>query len=99
MCTETKQPHKHAELIIAWAKGAKIEYRQSPDQKWSTRNTPHWHPDFEYRIKPEPKPDVIVHTYATIGNISFGAPSELLKRNIQCLFDGETGKLKSVSLL
>lgn len=26
MCTETNEPHKHAELILAWAKGAKIEW-------------------------------------------------------------------------
>lgn len=46
--------HKHAELIIAWANGAEIEWFQDPG--WEVISKPSWGNDREYRIKPaEPK--------------------------------------------
>lgn len=54
-----KTPHKHAELIKAWADGAKIEMR-AVSGKWvgyEDRDCPTWHELYEYRIKPEPKPE------------------------------------------
>jgi hypothetical protein len=53
-----KTPHKHAELIKAWADGAKIQYRDE-SWGWTTVNNPMWVPDMFYRIQPEPKPDVV----------------------------------------
>lgn len=52
------KPHKHAELIKAWADGAEIEGRDqnSPyraDWQWEAFITPSWHDNWEYRIKPE----------------------------------------------
>ena len=57
------KPHKHAELIKAWADGAEIEYRIYSVDSWTDWKDcvePTWITDwdFEYRIKPEPKPDV-----------------------------------------
>lgn len=53
-------PHKHAEAIKAWADGAKIEYRRSPQHHWEPAydNRPHWLHDFEYRAKSEPVVEV-----------------------------------------
>lgn len=45
-------PHKHAEIIKAWADGAEIEGRQEGTQVWLLRNSPGWNLDWEYRIKP-----------------------------------------------
>ena len=46
------QRHKHADVIIAWANGAEIEYRLGPDDSWSKATSPNWHADCEYRVKP-----------------------------------------------
>ena len=51
------KPHKHAELIKAWADGATIEGKWS-GRFWEVEKNPAWDVDVEYRIKPEPKPDV-----------------------------------------
>ena len=46
------QRHKHADVIIAWAEGAEIEYRLGPYDSWSKSTSPSWHADCEYRVKP-----------------------------------------------
>lgn len=45
-------PHKHAELIKAWADGAEIEYRNA-EGEWYEARGPAWGPETQYRIKPE----------------------------------------------
>ena len=45
-------PHKHAEVIKAWADGQEIEYCQGG--KWFESLVPTWREEREYRIKPEP---------------------------------------------
>ena len=52
------QRHKHADVIIAWANGAEIEYRARPDRPWMPMtNTSSWYgyDGVEYRIKPPAK--------------------------------------------
>lgn len=59
------KPHKHAELIKAWADGAEIEI-ELPSGRWGMQSTPKWMEECTYRIKPEPKPDPIkkkMHLY------------------------------------
>lgn len=46
--------HKHADLIIAWANGAEIEYYHKNFKSWNPANAPVWREDIEYRIKPKP---------------------------------------------
>lgn len=56
------KPHKHADIIKAWADGAQIQFKQpdDSDQYWDdVRGRPGWYEGLEYRIKPEPKPDLI----------------------------------------
>lgn len=58
-------PHKHAELIKAWADGAQIQvltedYGQSGETGNSWKDfgkdvAPGWVPSYQYRIKPEPQ--------------------------------------------
>lgn len=47
-------PHKHAELIKAWADGEAIQSRPVGGQ-WEDAPSPGWYSNKEYRIKPEPK--------------------------------------------
>lgn len=49
------KPHKHAEVIKAWADGVEIEYRDPPDEQWSDAPCPNWYTSLEYRVKPQPK--------------------------------------------
>lgn len=49
------KPHKHAELIKAWANGAEIEWRSNAVFSWVTCHSPMWDDAGEFRIKPEKK--------------------------------------------
>ena len=94
-----KTPHKHAELIKAWAEGATIQFR-FVGEDWATLKSPFWDAkDGEYRIKPEPKPDY--HRYTCVaprGSDAFSARQFSLD-NLKLTFDGETGVLKSAEVL
>ena len=96
-------PHKHAELIKAWADGAEIEEYQPHLDKWATDSNPTWFTGQIYRIKPEPKPDMKILYEAYKGNVA--REGDLSKRfsvgknNLILTFDGETGELKSAEVL
>jgi hypothetical protein len=98
--------HIHHDLIVAWAKGAKIQWKIRNDQHgWEDTNTPGWHVFHNYRIKPEPKPDVKI--YGCIHESDDGPTHRLAAAcrvwdksdNIMLIFDGETGKLKDAQVL
>ena len=40
------KPHKHAELIKAWADGAEIEYKSKVDGVWCSRDDDPWAEDY-----------------------------------------------------
>ena len=91
MC-ETK--HKHYECIVAWASGKKIQV--SHGDRWVDIAEPSWYHDKAYRIKPEPKPDIVTYTRVT------HIPQRSLKDrndNVKYTYDGETGNLKSVEMI
>lgn len=49
-----KTPHKHAEIIKAWADGQDIQVKLNSG--WADISMyPSWHSSFEYRVKPEPR--------------------------------------------
>lgn len=48
------QPHKHKDLIIAWANGAEIQYKAQMMEEWEDIAEPSWVTDCLYRIKPQP---------------------------------------------
>ncbi len=99
-----KQPHKHAELIKAWADGAEIQrycaetQRYFPDG-WIDDPDPEWDPHTVYRRKPEPKPDVVFGRNAYLDSDGYFYMDLLNKPNIRFTFDGETGKLKNAEVL
>lgn len=102
-----KTPHKHAELIKAWADGAEIECRNKNFQDtWSPMTNACWDLEFlEFRIKPEPKPDMVF--YGQLDEPARGAYTlgSCFTRQwdaadkLKLTFDGSTGKLKSAEIL
>jgi hypothetical protein len=101
------EPHKHAELIKAWADGAEIEYYSPSQDKWiiCVNNRPQWHEDMAYRVKPTPKPDVVkwgnINVRKDIYNSLNLRVNEVdqTDANVKLVFDGETEKLKEVIVL
>ena len=100
-------PHKHHDLIVAWAKGAEIQWYDG--RTWITTLYPGWGKRF-YRIKPESKPDVVVYgnvewTDVQDGNrnyrnfIGFADSNLLATDNVKYTFCGETGKLKKAEVI
>lgn len=101
------KPHKHAELIKAWAEGAIIQEKYSFND-WRVFDG-YWQEDeaYAYRIRPEPKPDVVYYGVCDQEAARLRV-TELewcfTKLNdegdlIKLTFDGETGKLKSAEIL
>lgn len=103
------KPHKHAEIIKAWADGAAIEVYVN--DKWHVvPERPTWDGEI-YRVKPEPKPDVVAVGILELDvfplnlcklasyHTEFRVSEHWEKDNVRVTFDGETGKLKSAEVL
>jgi hypothetical protein len=91
--------HKHYDLIIAWANGARIEARLNGGE-WHELTTPAWNGiDTEYRIKTEPKHDF--YTYLTVTHSYTGTQTLCWygSDNVKFTYDGETRKLKSAEVI
>ena len=110
-----KQPHKHAEIIKAWADGVEVEFRfkdgmtgwsdwkpVESDGKFLT--DPWW----DYRIKPKPDFNQTMDVYMNKMYKHF--PNDFTKQRLMIkefallgtmnlMFDGNTGKLKSAEVL
>ncbi len=90
-----KTPHKHAEIIKAWADGAEIEIYD--DGTWKKAWNPNWYEACVYRIKPE----LIVKEYNVLvdtdNHIWFSTVDK--QKHLRLIFDGETGKLKKAEVL
>jgi hypothetical protein len=56
-------PHKHRDVIIAWANGETIQWRKDESEEWSdlrsperaTKSNPGFYEEYQYRIKPKLK--------------------------------------------
>lgn len=98
------KPRKHAELIKAWADGAEIEYESHGI--WVDESYPDWYPEMQYRIKPEPKPNVAkcfkLESHPLAGlrfSDCTGLPKNPGEYWIKVIFDGETGKPKLLEVV
>lgn len=104
--------HKHHDLIIAWANGAEIEMRYKLDRGgwsgWYVVDQPSWHPGItvEFRLKAEPKPDIVIERYiytwqANQNNrLEWTVGGQMDKpANTRFTFDGETLELKSMEVI
>lgn len=98
--------HVHHDLIVAWAKGAKIQWRTSSEMGWYEAVNPGWCEKHQYRIKTEPKPDVVLYgciqkrseAYAYIDPAGANTKKQDTD-TCMFIFDGETGKLKDAQVL
>ena len=88
--------HKHADVIIAWANGAQIQLYHHSRGEWIDTLDPSWLECTKYRIKPEPKPDVVMRYGADRRGIYKEPVGDF---NLKLTFDGETGKLKAAEVL
>jgi hypothetical protein len=104
------KPHKHAELIKAWADGADIQIQllvgNELKPEWHDDYDPRWADNRKYRIKPETKPDIvksfILESNPILGlrlNEISGFKMQPHEDWIRIVFDGETAKMKSVEIL
>jgi len=83
--------HKHYEIIMAWASGKEIQFFDSDENQWRDwghTTCPSFIVTSEWRIKPEPKPDVVVELKAFDGEVWISRDANLI-----LTFDGEDGRL------
>jgi len=100
------KPHKHAEAIKAWADGHTIQARDGIFE-WTDIPNPTWQLNLEYRIKREPKPDIVQEEYLywnmavpVTANLKDGNWSRWLRNGdaytlagkFKLTYDGETGQ-------
>lgn len=88
--------HKHAELIKAWADGAEIEVKDEYQECWTKTHTPNWDLHYQYRIKPDPKLDLVRYVRAEWDP---GLCRTSLSDNLKLTFDGETKQLKKAEVI
>jgi hypothetical protein len=92
-----KTPHKHAELIKAWADGAEVQIKFY--EGWRDIRPIDWNENAEFRIKPEPKPDTVAYPSVAISYEGNEKLQWYVKHKLKLTFDGETGELKSAEVL
>ncbi len=88
--------HIHYEALIAYANGADIEMGDATMGTWHDTANPSWYDNLTYRVKQEPKPNV-VHEVLIVCGMSAGPllyAASPLEANCVLVFDGETNKLK-----
>ena len=90
--------HKHADLIIEWANGAQIQYYDITMHRWENDANPKWREETNFRVKPEPKPDVEFR-YTVNSRFLLQGCDSWEKPNLKLTFDGETGELKAAEVL
>ena len=99
--------HIHAELIKAWADGAKIEARYLKASGWTEWRLEEggfiWYKSgAEYRIKTGPATDI--QDYLFVANKSSNDLVEINwvfknSANLELIWDGETGELKDAKVI
>ena len=93
-----KTPHKHAELIKAWADGAEIE-KQTNTGEWFIDFEPDWYEYSYYRIFQKPQPDITKYLFVSTQSCDSITDIKYSLSNLKLTFDGETGKLKSAEVI
>jgi|APGre2960657373_1045057.scaffolds.fasta_scaffold33829_3 hypothetical protein len=89
--------HKHAEIIKAWADGAKIQKFSGRKQVWEDADTPTWNVDAQYRVKVNS--DHTIEINANFLNGEFFIDIDARFPNLLLIFDGETKQLKNAQLI
>ncbi len=86
------KPHKHCEVIKAWADGAKIQFLDG--SKWEDCSVlgPQWILNYQYRVKPEP-----LVRYFTLCAVN-GSSARCVGDNLALTF-ADDGKLINAEVL
>ena len=104
--------HKHADVLRAIADGKEAQFKNQILGAWAETNhlnlNPITHPELEWRVKPDPKPDVVpdikvwpsgnanerivLHMYNSETHKARGS-------NLRLTWDGETGRLKKAEVI
>jgi hypothetical protein len=90
--------HKHAAEIIAWAGGEEIQTYRPFTEEWIDTPNPSWLECTKYRIKPEPKPDVVMQFHAVNYQVYSAMYFDRIP-NLKLTFDVETCELKAAEVL
>lgn len=94
-----------AEVKAAYAAGKTVQFASRNGDAWQdlycTGSVANFSPNphYQWRVKPEPKPDVVQHLILKIGACSIPTRTQTIHDNLRLTFDGETGKLKSAEVL
>jgi len=98
--------HKHAAVLRAIADGKVVQWQSMADQGWNDQHgaiNPFIDHHLEWRVKPEPKPDVVRYDFV---RKAYFTTLEEARRDappgcgvVRLTIDGETGKLKSVEIV
>lgn len=95
--------HKYHDLIVAWAKGAKIQQRNlnvTGLDKWHQFDG-HWGGEaltsngWEYRLHQEPQQDLVLHCLIDATGVEF----TIAKANLRLTYDGASKKLIKAEVL
>ncbi|MEY2630746.1 MAG: hypothetical protein RLZZ469_1643 [Bacteroidota bacterium] len=100
--------HKHADVLIAIAEGKAVQFRIITAE-WKDYEVEYHHSpissmgrNWDWRIKPEPKPDFVIFARAIINrNSTIGIDMIYGSRidNLKLSFDVETGELKAAEVM
>jgi len=105
----TPKPHIHRDFIVQWANGCTIE--QYVVDTWYEDAQPTWLKNRIYRVKPQPKPNIVmyanIHESVSSRDVDSLAYSlcgyfneqQVKGDNIKAVYSGETGALLSVELI
>jgi len=98
--------HKHYDCIVAWAEGKAIQAKLVDQVEWHDFADPIWNStEIQYRIKPEPKPDIVRYIVVEATSIALHEFVQIIQSgkhlppNLCLLFDGKTGELKSAEVI
>lgn len=94
-------PHKHADILRAIADGKEVQFKHRITHAWVQADyiNPITHSELEWRVKPEPKPDVFLCRYIGIDVDNYLFLDAMADANIIFTFDGETRKLKKAEVI
>ncbi len=94
------KPHKHADVIKAFADGKQIQFRYCDNQEWldwDRSYCPTFSEYYEYRVKPE---TIAVYGYLSTNDYPPSWSYERTKfDNIKATFARDIGKLISVEVI
>ena len=108
---EYREKPTHAELIKAYKEGANIEWYNSACDRWENCYIPSWNSNILYRVKSEPKPDIIMfaEAFRLSHTVDYGSVSNayklnccrknLIVPNLKLTYSGDTNKLKSIEMI